>query len=82
MQDSGGMYRYIIRKGEEGSEFTPVIQLHQESRRLHIRVKTEGQEEERFDSIGFILSDVGPTLDWFLRGNKRVCISTEHVIKC
>lgn len=54
MQDSGGMYRYIIRKGEEGSDFTPVIQLHQESRRLHIRVKTEGQEEERFDSIGFI----------------------------
>ena len=46
MQDSGGMYRYIIRKGEEGSDFTPVIQLHQESRRC-ISVKTEGQEEER-----------------------------------
>lgn len=52
--DSGGMYRYIIRKGGDLHDSTPVIQLHQESRRLHIRVKTEGQEEERFDSIGFI----------------------------
>jgi len=53
--DSGGAYRYIIRKGDEGTaDFTPVIQLHQESRRLHIRVKTEGQEDERMDSIGFI----------------------------
>jgi hypothetical protein len=54
MQDSGGMYRYIIRKGTDGVESTPTIQLHQESRRLHIRVKTEGQDEERFDSVGFI----------------------------
>ena len=54
MQDSGGMYRYIIRKGTDGVESTPTIQLHQESRRLHVRVKTEGQDEERFDSVGFI----------------------------
>jgi hypothetical protein len=54
LQDSGGMYRYIMRKGAEGDETSPTIQLHQESRRLHIRVKTEGQDEERFDSVGFI----------------------------